>query len=671
MSKPSVMTLALLMGLSTTGCITGMYYEKQALEGDVEAVETLSTYNGEWWRGQRSLHDIMRSDSTPLEARQKAVELTTLDSEGLFALTWVACNPASPETLRLQALKRLEEKPDNKYLTKFLSSGELALYDGQWHYIKFNDETGGFLLKHLSNLDMLAQIVTARKYDSYSRKYDGACFLTDKAIQESLAGRTDKELLKLIKKVIEKDNYRPRAVAANLKDETVIAAYIVLCGGNGYAINWDVATKITSQTLLGKLVTNPKVNQILRGRLLTKLTAQEPVIALAKDETATPVLRRAAVLKIEDAATKSELAKTVFNLICDKYITIDERGEEIPNKNEYMMALIRAIQDEDFLCLAGFEFHSADDYRYKGLDDEVWALVSPEAWARNIKEKRFDHDLEILFALSKVTDLALFQSIVDDTSYSERVRNEAGNKLCNQEAIRKEVADLPKDVLAKEAAEVEARGKKVAEAANMFVINGLYLGMPVRDYYVLSYARNVGMDIHCYWDNEDKIARIDELTIKRGNVYAATGIEPNDMYGHLRFGSDLASFRSAKTTSEHAVWVFEQRMWGQHAVEDTWQASSTRAKNLYLRICIRGNEEGRIDLETIEGRPNKPDYSKKTTGNTDPAAASDALKLLGKAAQGAAEVEADIQEFQKAKEEADEALRQLEAMPEMPEMPSF
>lgn len=660
MSKPSVMTLALLMGLSTTGCITGMYYEKQALEGDVEAVETLSTYNGEWWRGQRSLHDIMRSDSTPLEARQKAVELTTLDSEGLFALTWVACNPASPETLRLQALKRLEEKPDNKYLTKFLSSGELALYDGQWHYIKFNDETGGFLLKHLSNLDMLAQVVRMGGYKE-----------EEEVFQEGLSGRTDKEVLQLLEKLIEKGSYRARDVAPCLKEEVSIAAYLVLCEDQDSLINKDVATKITSQTLLGKLVTNPKVNQILRGRLLTKLTAQEPVIALAKDETATPVLRRAAVLKIEDAATKSELAKTVFNLICDKYITIDELGEEIPNKNEYMMALIRAIQDEDFLCLAGFEFHSADDYRYKGLDDEVWALVSPEAWARNIKEKRFDHDLEILFALSKVTDLALFQSIVDDTSYSERVRNEAGNKLCNQEAIRKEVADLPKDVLAKEAAEVEARGKKVAEAANMFVINGLYLGMPVRDYYVLSYARNVGMDIHCYWDNEDKIARIDELTIKRGNVYAATGIEPNDMYGHLRFGSDLASFRSAKTTSEDAVWVFEQRMWGQHAVEDTWQASSTRAKNLYLRICIRGNEEGRIDLETIEGRPNKPDYSKKTTGNTDPAAASDALKLLGKAAQGAAEVEADIQEFQKAKEEADEALRQLEAMPEMPEMPSF
>lgn len=51
MSKPSVMTLALLMGLSTTGCFTGMYYAGKAREGDLEALETLTTYNGVWWDG--------------------------------------------------------------------------------------------------------------------------------------------------------------------------------------------------------------------------------------------------------------------------------------------------------------------------------------------------------------------------------------------------------------------------------------------------------------------------------------------------------------------------------------------------------------------------------------------------------------------------------------------
>lgn len=681
MSKPSVMTLALLMGLSTTGCFTGLYYENKALSGDLEALEmfTTETYNGEWWDGQRTLRATMYSGDTPMEARQKAMELLNLDSErNVCTLIWMACDTEEPETLRLQALKRLEDNKDNEHVASFFASGELSNYNynlSTYNYkASLDADSARFFLKHLNNLDTIIKLVTAKEY-AYSYSLD------DKVVQEGLAERTEKELLQIIKKVAERDPGRARAVAANLKDETSIAAYVVLCGSKASDLNMDVVAKITSQALLGKLMFNPKIDKALHKDLFAKITEQETLIAIAKSEAIDGVLRRAAVLKIEDAATKAELAMAVLPCFYGGFPNKDETGESISDPAKYVIELAKFIQDEDFLCEAGRVFYEreqqvgewlrSEKLNCQEVKDALWNRVSPETWARKFKEKQLKDEGQILFALTKVTDSELLLAIADDASYSERVRDVANEQLCDWEAIRKEVADLPKDVLAKEAAEVEARGKKVAEAANMFVINGLYLGMPVRDYYVLSYARNVGMDIHCYWDNEDKIARIDELTIKRGNVYAATGIEPNDMYGHLRFGSDLASFRSAKTTSEDAVWVFEQRMWGQHAVEDTWQASSTRAKNLYLRICIRGNEEGRIDLETIEGRPNKPDYSKKTTGNTDPAAASDALKLLGKAAQGAAEVEADIQEFQKAKEEADEALRQLEAMPEMPEMPSF
>ena len=154
-------------------------------------------------------------------------------------------------------------------------------------------------------------------------------------------------------------------------------------------------------------------------------------------------------------------------------------------------------------------------------------------------------------------------------------------------------------------------------------------------------------------------------------MYNAPCIEAYDLYGKLSFFSALASFKSAETTAEHAERVQVARMFGQFATEDSWQASSTRAKNVRVRICIRGREEGRFDLSTVEGFPNKPDYSKKATDNTDSAAAADALKLLGKAAQGAAELDADLQDLEKAKAKADEALRQLEAMPEIPDMPAF
>ena len=584
MSKPSVMTLALLMGLSTTGCFTGLYYENKALSGDLEALEkfTTETYNTAWWNGQRSIREFLRASNVSLEVRQKALELTKLDSEeGMCSVIWVANNPNTPEALRLQALKRMMDNADNGNVKRFFSARRVSFRDGQNHYSTcLNDKTVGFFLKNISNLDSITQIVEAEKKGELDKKL----------IQEGLANLTDKELLQIIKKLAEKYPYEIRfstqTVSACLKSDTAIATYVVLYGDKESNLNMDVVAKITSQALLSKLMLNPKIDKALHKTFFAKLTEQEPLITLAKNETMDVVFRRAAVLKIEDAATKSELAKTVFPAFYNGCPGADENGSYISegNRASYMMDLAKLIQDEDFLCDAGAVFDekekeailSNDKERNREMKTELWNLVSPETWTCKLKEKQLKHEGQLLFALSKVTDPALLQAIVDDASYSETVRNKAGNQLCDWKTIQKEVFELPKDVLAKEAAEVEARGKKVAEAANMFVINGLYLGMPVRDYYVLSYARNVGMDIHCYWDNEDKIARIDELRIKRGNVYAATGIEPNDMYGHLRFGSDLASFRSAKTTSEDAARVFELRMWGQHAVEDTWQASSTR-----------------------------------------------------------------------------------------------
>ena len=110
--------------------------------------------------------------------------------------------------------------------------------------------------------------------------------------------------------------------------------------------------------------------------------------------------------------------------------------------------------------------------------------------------------------------------------------------------------------------------------------------MPLRDLYVLVYARDFHMTFDCYWDNEDKLVRVNALTIKRDSVYKATGIEADDLYGKLCFGSDLASFRSAETTAEDADRVRMARMFGRFVSEDSWQASSTRAKNVLVRICV-------------------------------------------------------------------------------------
>lgn len=681
MSKPSVMTLALLMGLSTTGCITGMYYEGKAREGDLEALEmfTTETYNGAWWDGQRTLRATMYSADTPMEARQKAMELLNLDSErNVCTLIWMACDTEEPETLRLQALKRLEDNKDNEHVASFFASGELSNYNynlSTYNYkASLDADSARFFLKHLNNLDTIIKLVTAKEY-AYSYSLD------DKVVQEGLAERTEKELLQIIKKVAERDPGRARAVAANLKDETSIAAYVVLCGSKASDLNMDVVAKITSQALLGKLMFNPKIDKALHKDLFAKITEQETLIAIAKSEAIDGVLRRAAVLKIEDAATKAELAMAVLPCFYGGFPNKDETGESISDPTKYVLELAKFIQDEDFLCDAGIVFYNREE-RARGwigneqlncqeVKDALWNRVSPETWARKFKEKQLKDEGQILFALTKVTDSELLLAIADDASYSERVRDVANEQLCDWEAIRKEVSELPKDVLAKEAAEVEARGKKVAEAANMFVINGLYLGMPLRDLFVLTNARNFRVTFDCYWDNEDKLVRVNALTIKRDSVYKATGIEADDLYGKLCFGSDLASFRSAETTAEDADRVRMARLFGHFATEDSWQESVTRAKNVRVRICIRGNEEGRFDLSTVEGFPNKPDYSKKATDNTDSAAAADALKLLGKAAQGAAELDADLQDLEKAKAKADEALRQLEAMPEMPEMPSF
>ena len=672
MSKPSVMTLALLMGLSTTGCITGVGYEQKALEGDLEALEmfTTDTYNSGWWDGQKSIREVLRSSSTPPEARQRAMELTKLDSEqGMCSVIWVANNPEAPEALRLQALKCLEDNIDNEYVKKFFTEGGLYFYDRPTTFSVFlDDETKGFFLKHLSDLDTLTQVVMLGDYYK----------VNESVIQEGLAGRTDKELLQIIKQV---SSNRARAVAANLKDEASIAAYVVLCGSRASDLNMDVVAKITSQALLGKLMLNPKVDKALHKDFFAKITEQEPLIAIAKSEAIDSVIRRAAVLKIEDAATKAELAMAVFPCFYGGFPNRDENGESISDPAKYVLELAKFIQDEDFLCDAGIVFYNREEIAGEWLRSEklncqevknaLWNRVSPETWARKFKEKQLKHEGQILFALTKLTDSELLLAIADDASYSERVRDVANEQLCDWEAIRKEVTELPKDVLTKEAAEVEARGKKVAEAANMFVLNGLYLGMPLRDLFVLTKAHDFRVTFACYWDNEDKVARVNALTIKSDNVYNATGIEADDLYGKLSFFSDLASFKSAETTAEDADRVRMARMFGRFVSEDSWQASSTRAKNVLVRICVRGNEEGRFDLSTVEGFPNKPDYSKKATDNTDSAAAADALKLLGKAAQGAAELDADLQDLEKAKAKADEALRQLEAMPEMPEMPSF
>lgn len=682
MSKPSVMTLALLMGLSTTGCFTGLYYENKALSGDLEALEmfTTETYNGEWWDGQRTLRATMYSGDTPMEARQKAMELLNLDSErNVCTLIWMACDTEVPETLRLQALKRLEDNKDNKHVASFFAHGELSNYN---YKASLNADSARFFLKHLNHLDSITTLVTAKE-SGYSYAY-AAYSLDDKVIHEGLTGRTDKELLQIIKKVSEQNPGRTRGVAANLKDEASIAAYVVLCGSKASDLNMDVVAKITSQALLGKLMLNPEIDKALHKDLFAKITEQEPLIAIAKSEAIDGVIRRAAVLKIEDAATKAELAMAVLPCFYGGFPKQDEHGESISDPAKYVIELANLIQDEDFLCEAGRVFYEreqrvrnwigSEPLNCQEVKDALWNRVSPETWARKLKEKQLKHEGQILFALTKVTDPALLQAIVDDASYSETVRNKAGNQLCDWKTIQKEVFELPKDVLAKEAAEVEARGKKVAEAANMFVLNGLYLGMPLRDLFVLTKAHDFRVTFACYWDNEDKVARVNKLTITSKNVYNATGIEADDLYGKLCFGSDLASFRSAETTAEDADRVRMARMFGRFVSEDSWQASSTRAKNVLVRICVRGNEEGRFDLSTVEGFPNKPDYSKKATGNTDPAATSDALKFLGKAAQGAAELDADLQDLEKAKAKADEALRQLEAMPEipdMPEMPSF
>ena len=603
MSKPSVITLALLMGLSTTGCFTGLYYENKALSVDLEELEMFAseTYNGAWWDGQRTLRATMYSADAPMEARQKAMELLNLDSErNVCTLIWMACDTEEPETLRLQALKRLEDNKDNEQVASFFASGELSNYNNNlstYNYkASLDADSARFFLKHLNNLDTIIKLVTAKEY-AYSYSLD------DKVVQEGLAERTEKELLQIIKKVAEQNPGRTRAVAANLKDETSIAAYVVLCGSKASDLNMDVVAKITSQALLSKLMLNPKIDKALHKTFFAKLTEQEPLITLAKNETMDVVFRRAAVLNIEDAATKSELAKTVFPAFYNGCPGADENGSYISggNRASYMMDLAKLIQDEDFLCDAGAVFDekekgailSNDKERNREMKTELWNLVSPETWTCKLKEKQLKHEGQLLFALSKVTDPALLQAIVDNASYSETVRNKAGNQLCDWKTIQKEVFELPKDVLTKEAAEVEARGKKVAEAANMFVLNGLYLGMPLRDLFVLTKAHDFRVTFACYWDNEDKVARVNKLTITSKNVYNATGIEADDLYGKLCFGSDLASFRSAETTAEDADRVQTiRRELGQFATEDSWQASSMRAKNVLVRICVRGNEAG-------------------------------------------------------------------------------
>ena len=464
MSKPSVMTLALLMGLSTTGCITGMYYEGKAREGDLEALEmfTTETYNGAWWDGQRTLRATMYSADTPMEARQKAMELLNLDSErNVCTLIWMACDTEEPETLRLQALKRLEDNKDNEHVASFFASGELSNYNynlSTYNYkASLDADSARFFLKHLNNLDTIIKLVTAKEY-AYSYSLD------DKVVQEGLAERTEKELLQIIKKVAERDPGRARAVAANLKDETSIAAYVVLCGSKASDLNMDVVAKITSQALLGKLMFNPKIDKALHKDLFAKITEQETLIAIAKSEAIDGVLRRAAVLKIEDAATKAELAMAVLPCFYGGFPNKDETGESISDPAKYVIELANLIQDEDFLCEAGRVFYEREQ-RVRGwigseplncqeVKNALWNRVSPETWARKFKEKQLKHEGQILFALTKLTDSELLLAIADDASYSERVRDVANEQLCDWKAIRKEVSELPKDVLTKEAAEV-------------------------------------------------------------------------------------------------------------------------------------------------------------------------------------------------------------------------
>lgn len=399
MSKPSVMTLALLMGLSTTGCFTGLYYENKALSGDVEALEmfTTDTYNSGWWDGQKSIREVLRSSSTPPEARQRAMELTKLDSEqGICSMVYVANDAKAPEALRLQALKCLEDNIDNEYVKKFFTEGGLYFYDRPTSFSVFlTDKTKGFFLKHLSNLDTLTQVVMP-----------GGSQVNESVIQEGLAGRTDKELLQIIKKLAEKYPYEIRfstqTVSACLKSDTAIATYVVLYGDKESNLNMDVVAKITSQALLSKLMLNPKIDKALHKTFFAKLTEQEPLITLAKNETMDVVFRRAAVLKIEDAATKSELAKTVFPAFYNGCPGADENGSYISegNRASYMMDLAKLIQDEDFLCDAGAVFDekekeailSNDKERNREMKTELWNLVSPETWTCKLKEKQLKHE---------------------------------------------------------------------------------------------------------------------------------------------------------------------------------------------------------------------------------------------------------------------------------------
>ena len=442
MSKPSVMTLALLMGLSTTGCITGVGYEQKALEGDLEALEmfTTDTYNSGWWDGQKSIREVLRSNTTPLEARQRAMELTKLDSkQGIGSMVYVANDAKAPEALRLQALKCLEEHADNANVKKFFIDGDLAFFDGVSRFTSLNKDSGAFFLKHLSNLDRIAQVVTARKYSGMTGKYDGDYRLDDYVIQEGLVGRADKELLQLIKQLVDQHPNRIQSIAACLKDETAIAAYVVLYSNKSYVFNSYVVDKITSQALIGKLVTNPKVDLRTRQQLFPKVTEQEPLLAIAKNESADAVFRRAAILKLEDAATKSELAMAVLPSFYGGAPKDNEHGLTIYRYDEikFIFTLAKLIQNEDFLFEAGGNFQD------KELKEAVWGLVSSETWTRKAKDNQLKDEAQLLFALSKVTDPTFLQAIVDNASYSETVRNKAGNQLCDWEAIQKEVFELP------------------------------------------------------------------------------------------------------------------------------------------------------------------------------------------------------------------------------------